>query len=521
LRKVRRGLFHSLLYITLIILIAGCSNSNSNTNEQQPEEENKEQGMAQKGGELVLGYVTDISNFDPIYGTKGYDHALLWPIYDTLVRFNPGLEPEPGLATNWEIPDDRTIILSLREGVKFHDGTEFDAEAVKFNLERANSEDSKVSDLKSIESIEVVDKHTVTLHLSKPDSSIILALSDRGGMMVSPAAIEKHGVYYSQNPAGAGPYKLYQHVPNGEIVYEAFESYWEEGKPYLDKMIVKIMPDENTRINALRAGEIDYAYDISPANIPTLESNSNIVIKEVTGVLPKQFFINTSMAPLDKKEVRLALLHGINREALLKSIGFGRGELAFQQFPRDYWAANKEMKIDYNPEKSIQLLKDAGIEKVKLKVVHSPEVFYQSLGEALKNQLQEIGIELELEAMESTATVTRYFSEKTVHAFLSNWSGRPDPHMTINSLYSSNSFYNPGGVSTQEIEDLIEKAAGTYDQSERGEIYAEINRIAILEEALEIPIMFNPRTSAMDKRVMGYEPNLMGKPMFSNIWIKK
>lgn len=190
-----------LILLTIMVIIAGCS-SESNSSDDRTKESNddstaevinSDDGTPKQGGEAVIAYYTDASSYDPILGGSGADHALLWPIYDTLISFNPELEPQPGLAESWDFPDDKTMVLHLREGVTFQDNTPFDAEAVKFNIERVNSEDSTVSDLKNVERVEVVDSLTVKLHLKQPDSSLLLALSDRGGMMVSPTAVKKYG----------------------------------------------------------------------------------------------------------------------------------------------------------------------------------------------------------------------------------------------------------------------------------------------------------------------------------------
>jgi peptide/nickel transport system substrate-binding protein len=522
MNKYKKHIFYFVLL--LLLVISGCSNTNT-TSDKPSDTTTKpastDDGEPKKGGEAVIAYEGDVSNYDPILGGPGTDHALLWPVYDTLVRFNNDLEPQPGLAKKWEIPDDKTIILYLQDGVKFHDGTSFDAEAVKFNLDRVKGEGSKVSDLRNVDSVEVIDPLTVKLHLTQPDASLILALSDRGGMMVSPTAIEKYGEDYSQHPTGAGPFKVVNRIPNGEVVLEAFEDYWETGKPYLDKLTIKIMTDENARINALKSGEVDFASNLKPVNVQVLEKDSNIVLKERTGESNVSFFVNNAMPPFDNKNVRLAIQYAINRDALAKSITFGRGEAAYQQFPKDYWAADKDLVIEYNPEKAKELLAESGLKNVSFKVVTAPTAYYTSTVQAVKAQLEEVGIEMVIEQMENTAAVTEYYTEKSAHAYMAAWSGRADPHMTLSALYAEGSFYNPGGGTTPEITKLFAEAAAIYDQEERGKRYAEINRIANVEEALEFPLFFTPIASAMNKQLKGYEHNFMGKPIFSTIWMEQ
>lgn len=510
-----------MMLLTVLLLI-GCSNKEDTTTESHSDNNDSaeiESGETPtKGGEAVFAYSSDVSNYDPIKGSSGADHSLLWPVYETLIKFTPELEPEPGLAESWEFIDDTTLELQLREGVTFHDGTPFNADAVKFNIERINSEESNVSDLHNIEKVEVVDEYTVKFILTQPDSSLILALSDRGGMMVSPTAVTEKGEDFSRNPIGSGPYKLVNHVLNGEIVLEAFEDYWQEGVPYLDRMTIKVMADENTRINALKSGEVDFAYNIKPGNTQNLESDPNIVLSSKTNVAFRILWLNSDKGDLDKKAVRQAINIGINREELINAINFGVGEPAHQPFPMEYWAADKDLNIEYNPEKAKDLLKEAGVESVTFDMNHYSNAYEQRLAEAIKSQLNEIGIEVELQAMELNAAVSNYFSEKEASTLLASWTGRPDPQMTINYLFSNESFYNVGSNSTDEIEDLIAEAAVTYDQKERAKLSSEISRKTVLEEAIMVPLFFEPQASALNKSLKGYESNMLGKPIFSTTW---
>ncbi|MEH7334412.1 ABC transporter substrate-binding protein [Neobacillus drentensis] len=519
--KINKVLF--VVLIATLLLVTGCSNNSSTAGKNTAGQtaENPKNSEPRKGGSLVVAYDSDVSNYDPILGNSGNDHPLLYPVYDTLVNYNANLEPQPGLAESWDTPDDKTIILHLRKGVNFHDGTPFNADAVKFNLERVRSKESKVSDLSNVESVEVVDPQTVKLHLKQPDSSIILALSDRSGMMVSPAAVQKFGADFSQNPVGTGPYKMVKWVRNGEIQFEANKDYWQKGLPYLDKITAKIMPDENTRLNALKSGQIQFYWNVSPDNSQVLKNDKNIVLDSKMKVAFYNIYLNTKMAPFDKKEVRQALQYAIDRDSLVKALTFGEGESANQTFPSDYWAASPEMKINYDPEKSKELLKQAGVENVKFDMFVPTAPFYQRLAEAIKGQVKEAGFTINLLPMELTKGVALYFNEKQLPANLTAWTGRPDPQQTISLFLGGKGFYNVGGETTAKKEELISKAAASYDQKERAKLYGEINEIAMAEEAMTIPIMFTPSIAAMSPKVKGFEGTLLGKPKFSYLWLEQ
>ncbi|MBR8646003.1 ABC transporter substrate-binding protein [[Brevibacterium] frigoritolerans] len=507
-----------LFSLSILLIIAGCS-QNDTASKKTASEGTQSNGEPKKGGDIVIGYDTDIGNYDPILGNSGNDHALLYPVYDTLVNYTSDLEPEPGLAESWETPDNKTIILHLREGVTFHDGTAFNAEAVKFNLERVNSEESNISDIANVEKVEVVDTYTVKLSLKQPDSSIILALSDRSGMMVSPTAVEKLGADFSQNPVGAGPFKFVKWIHNGEIKFEAYENYWQEGLPYLDSITAKIMPDENTRLNAFKSNQLDFYWNVSANNLQVLKKDKNITLDTNMRVYFHNIYLNTKMAPFDKKEVRQAFLHTIDREAIVKAIYLGNGEPAYQAFPKDYWAANPDMKIDYDPAKSKELLKSVGMDTVSFDMFVPTVPEYQRVGEAIRAQAKEGGFKINIQTMELTKGVTLYFNEKQIPANLTSWTGRPDPQQTVNLLLSGNGFYNAGGETSAEKEELISKAAASNDLKERADLYAKINEIAILDEAMTVPLVFTPVTAAMTQKVKGFEGTLLGKPRISYLWI--
>jgi len=312
---------------------------------------------------------------------------------------------------------------------------------------------------------------------------------------------------------------MVEHIPNGEIVYEPFGDYWGE-QPELTKLTVKVMTDDNARINALKSGEIDIGTRIPPGNVQALENDANFVIYDDTSLLFKNLYINSLMPPFNNKEFRLAVLHGINREELLAAVNFGKGEPAYQSFPNQYWASDQNMQIEYNPEKSKQLLKEAGLENSSFTILTPTNAYETRLAEAIKGQLQNIGITVELETMELNAAVTKFFADKSANAILTSWTGRPDPQMTINYLYTKGSFYHVG-ESTEEIMKLISTAGSTYDQNDRADLYKEINKKALLEEGLTVPLIYPPEITVMKKEIKGFEPNLLGKPIFSTIKVEK
>ncbi|MCA1026663.1 ABC transporter substrate-binding protein [Cytobacillus kochii] len=507
-----------LFIICLLLLVSSCS-----SNEKSDSLINQDADISSEpksGGTLNIAYDSDVSNYDPILGNSGNDHALLYPVYDTLVGYNANLEAVPSLAKKWEMPDDHTIILYLEENVTFHDGSEFNAEAVKYNLERVLSDESNISDLSNVKAVEVIDNFTVKLILSRPDSSIILALSDRSGMMVSPKALEKYGEDFSQNPVGTGPYKMKKWVRNGEIIFVKNQDYWQDSLPYLDEINIKIMPDENTRLNALKSNQVQFYWNVSSVNAQALKHDANLLLNSKMKIAFYNIYLNTKMAPFNKKEVRQALQVAINRESLVEALTFSEGEPAYQAFPSEYWASSEELKIPYDIEQSKELLRKVGLNEVSFNMFVPSTPVYQRIAEAIKGQVKQAGFNINIEPMELTKGVSLYFSEKQIESNLTSWTGRPDPLQTVDLLLSGDGYYNAGGETTEIREELITKAASAYNQEDRAALYKEINEVAIHDDAMTIPIMFVPSIGVMSPQVKGFEGTLLGKPKFSFLWLE-
>jgi ABC-type transport system substrate-binding protein len=475
------------------------------------------------GGTLRAALRAEVSTFDPHRGASGSDHMYLYPVFDTLVRFDEKLNPKPGLAESWETPDPKTLVLKLRRGVKFHDGTPFNAEAVRFNLARAQDKtiSSMSSELVSVQEVEVVNEYTVRLRLKAPDASLILAFTDRAGMMISPTAVQKLGDQFGRTPVGAGEYRMARWQPGSEVRLERFADYYEPGRPYLDAIVFKIIPDADTRVSALRSGQVDFIMEVPAQDFAGLKGERNLRALEGPTLAYWRVFLNTAKAPLEKKPVREAMNLALDRQTLLKTIIFGLGEVVASPFPAGYWANNPALKPwPYDPVRAKAKLAEAGLPNgFSMDMVLEPTPEHVRRAEAIQAQWGAVGIKVDLKPMELAKGVQSFFRGKEVAAANYRWTGRPDPDQSVRAMFHSTGFYNPGGLKVPRVEELMDQAKATYKLEERRRLYQQVSEV-VQQEAMDIGIYVASSLEAMSGTVQGYQQNFLGKPVFRGVWLQ-
>jgi ABC-type transport system substrate-binding protein len=474
------------------------------------------------GGELTVIAPTDASSLDPISGNSGNDHMLLYPLYDRLLNFEPAtLEARPGLATSWEQPDPQTLVLQLQEGVTFHDGTPFDAAAVTYNLERALALDTSTvrADLTMIESVEATGPLEVTIHMNRPDASLLLILADRPGMMVSPTAAEASGADYGRQPVGTGPFRLVEWLNGDRLVVEKNPDYWQDGKPYLDRITLRFINDQQTVVNALRTNEVDVAMKVAASEVETLDV-ADLTIEVHPSLGTTVCYFNFSRPPFDDARVRRAVSLAVDRETLNEVQAFGLAQPASSVFPPGYWAADPELAdgVPFDLEQARELMSEAGLaDGVSIRGLTYTGTAQTQLMEIMQAQLAEIGVDMSVESVDVGTATASFFEELSYDLYCAGWSGRPDPSQTTNSLFAPDAFYNAGKYESPGMAAALEEAGGAQDQEARAAAFSEVIRIS-QEEALLLPLLHSPDITAVFDDIEGFVPNLYGKVDVSFFW---
>jgi len=483
------------------------------------------QGAPRRGGVLKVAAPANPSSLDPATGGAGTDHVFLYTIFDTLIEWDyETLRAKPGLAESWSFSDPRTMVLTLRKGVVFHDGTPFDAAAVKFNLDRARTgQRSNIkADLATVDAVEVTGSHVVTLRLNQPDAALPLILSDRAGMMSSPKAVQALGNDHDRKPVGTGPWRLVNWADGEKVSVTRNDKYWKPGMPYLDGIELQIIIEVNTGLRSVVAGQNDYVYFLSPqqravVDRSKLQSNSGPTLYCI------QLYMNYGRAPLNDAKVRRAINHAIDREAFVKATMGGLAEVAWTQLPSAHWAYDKSLvnAWPHDIDAARKLLAEAGhkdgIDLTFLGYTDQRSVQRQ---EVFMEQLRKAGIRVKFNNGIIADMSARFFRQEG-DGLLSAWTGRPDPSLTFSLMYAKNAYFNAGKAEPSfELSAALLASRASTDQEVRKRELGRVMKI-ISDLSLVAPLCFQLELDAAARKVQGYKPNLLGKPKFENVWLSE
>ncbi len=488
-------------------------------------EEAMAQAAPKRGGTLRLSAQSNPSSLDPQTGNSGSDHVVLYPMFDTLVEWDyTTLQAKPGLAEKWVYSDPTTLVLTIRDGVTFHDGTKCDGEAVRYNLLRAKShERSNVkSDLATVEDI-AASGQTVTLKLKAPDSALPLILSDRAGMISSPKAMEEHGRDYDRRPVGTGAMRFVSWADNERVVMVRNERYWKPDRPLQDGIVYQIIPELPTGLRSVTAGQNDLVYYLVPQQKQLIERARNLISAVGPSLLCVQAYINYGRAPLDNVKARLALNYAVDREEFNKATHGGIAETTSLILPRSHWACATEYAghFTYDPDRARKLLAEAGHPNgLDILGIGYAEQLQVQQQEVLIEQMRKAGIRLRFERYTGPPTPAAFFAEKKGDILLAPWTGRPDPSLTYQLVFGAGSYFNAGrGEGAPGLTEALLASRASDDLATRQEAFRKLQKI-VSENALHLPLLFRPELTAYSQKVKGYKPNLLGKPKFENVWLE-
>jgi peptide/nickel transport system substrate-binding protein len=278
-----------------------------------------------KGGTLRVGFYIEAATMDPHFSGSKVDRQIYHNIYEPLLVLDTSLGIKPGLAESWQQPDSKTLVMKLRHGVKFHDGTDFNAEAAKFNFNRMKTEPKSVrkGEVASIESVDIVDPYTIKINLRRPDAALLATLTDRAGMMVSPKTAQERGpeLERSAKGAGTGPFEFVEWVKDDHLLIKRNDSYWnKQGGPYLDRVRYRPIPDDTVKLQSLQTGEIDVIDYVQTRDVAAVKADRNVVVVDVPSLADFAYQLNLTRPPFATKALRQAVAYSVDLEQIVKGV---------------------------------------------------------------------------------------------------------------------------------------------------------------------------------------------------------
>ncbi|MDV2582504.1 ABC transporter substrate-binding protein [Alkalibacillus haloalkaliphilus] len=538
------------MLIAFVMLLAACGDDGDDASEpdtgsddetsEEDEQDEDDGAEVETDGDDILVYARggDSESLDFASTTDGESSRVTKQIYESLLDFEEdSFEIKPGLAHDWDVSDDGlTYTFYLEEGVTFHDGTDFNAEAVKVNYERWSGADDTYSfeddgyaysmygtmfggfhgdDGHVISEVNVNGDYEVEFVLNEPLGFFLQNMAMSYFAITSPAALEEHGSEINENPVGTGPFKFVSWSRDDQIVLEAFEDYRVDGLPMLDGVIFEVIPDNSSRLIALNSGEIHIMDGLNPDDAAGIDSDEETILYTRAANNFGYLGFQTEKEPINDPLVRQAINHAIDREQIAEALYAGYAIPAVNPVPPGYLGFNDDLDVyEFDLDRSAELLEEAGyadgfeIDLWTMPVARPYMPDPETVSEIVQADLAQIGVTANI-VIEEWAPYLERTQQGDHELFMLGWSGtNGDPDYFLSSLLhgdnagaSNRSFYQ-----NDEVDELLDAAKMAVDQDERAELYKEAQAI-IYEDSPMIPLVHSEPVLASLSNVQNYVPH--------------
>ncbi|WP_018249078.1 ABC transporter substrate-binding protein [Orenia marismortui] len=543
---MKKSIIVFLLISLLAFLAIGCANTNEAKKEVVEKEAQKEVSEENKyGGTLIYGRGGDSVGLDPANVTDGESLKVTMQLFDTLVDYEEGsTKVIPSLAKSWEASEDGLVwTFHLEEGVKFHDGTDFNAEAVVFNFERWMNKNHPYHQGEFeywgymfggfpglLNKVEAVDEYTVKITLNKKSAPFISNLAMAPFAISSPTAVKKYGEDYFKHPVGTGAFKFKEWKRGDRIELVRNEEYW-KGKAYLEGIVFRSIPDNTARFMELQSGTIDMMDGVNPNSVPQVKSDNKLKLTLRPSMNVGYLAMNFDKKPFDNKLVRKAINHAINKEEIIQALYAGLAEPAKNPLPPSLWGYNEDVdKYEYNPEKAKELLAEAGYPdgfKTTLWAMPVPRPYMPQpklIAQAIQADLKKIGVQAEIKSYD-WGTYLDKVGNGEHDMCLMGWTGDngdPDNFLYV-LLDKDNAVKGSAGnyafYRSDELHDLLIKAQTTMNRAERTKLYKEAQEV-VHEDAPWVPMAHSTPPIALKNKIENYVPSPLGIEHLNGVWKK-
>lgn len=475
----RAKLATTLLAVVGTLVLTSCT-----TGGASPED-----STASGGGTFNIGIGNDLDTLDPAQQTTTTVQNVVDYGVETLIQLDKEGKVIPELAESWETSEDgMALVMTLREGVKFHDGTPFDAEAAKFNLDRLISGDVKVpigGAFGVIDNVEATDAATLTINLKYPDPNLLQNLGITTSGIISPDSATKEGNTPENivTPVGTGPYEFVEFKKGTKLTYQRYEDYWGE-KPYYSEVVFQIIPEANSREAGLRSGQLQMIMNPPVTDLEALENTPGLAVFNAPSDRSIFVAFNTQKAPFDNAKVRQAFNYAVNKEAIIESVLFGTANIMDSPLPSSLNGYCKVGEYPYDPEKAKQLLEEAGATDLSI-TFGAPTGRYlqdQQAAQAIATNLRDVGVTVQVSTMDWPSYSATFQDPKgPFDMHLLGWApGALDAPTQFQMFQEASA--PPNGLASSfytnpEVEKLLTAGARELDETKRNDAYCEAQKI--------------------------------------------
>ncbi len=494
----------------------GTSTDSGDSTTQKPSKD-------QRGGRLKAGWFTgSIDVLDPPYISVGQYFQVAANVFSGLVTLKKDLTIRGDLAKDWDVSNGgKKITFHLRKGVKFHNGTAFTADDVKYTINRTISEEapaaSKLASLKAVDDggVVVKDDHTVVLNFKEPMAPALVYLTrgpGRAATIVCKEAIEKMGAdQYKVTPVGTGPFKVTKHEIGSGVTLDAFEDYFENDSdgnalPYLDGIDIKPIPEPATLVNALRSGDIDFANLVPLQNVKKVESASSVTKLEAPGINWYGLAMNQRKKTFASTKARLGIAKSIDNQAFVNAAYFGNAlpdTGPINKATNWVWRDNKPTDQQYDPEKGKQLIKDAGIDGASFAILTTESSLRGA--KAMRQQLAKAGFDVSIDQVTSSTYWDRYEKGK-YDTTISGSVGDPDPDQSLWNFYrkpDDGGVWNWVDFKDDKAHDLLAEQRKALDRDKRKKLLQQLED-HLIKQAPHAYLMHQNDIAAKRSNVKGF-----------------
>lgn len=506
-------LLGKVLVLAATIVLVACSGGAPATPTQEPP----------LTATLTVGLSADAESMDPFYVNQAAGWSVVHAVFDHLIERDFDSKLVPGLAESWMVVDNQTLEFKLRHGVTFHNGEPFNAEAVKFSVERMlTTEDApNRSKFTSIDSVEVVDEYTVRFKLNRPDGTLFDSLTSRLAMLPPRYFAEVGAEGFARAPVGTGPFRFVEWVPDSHITLAANENYWEgsyKGKPQVAKVVFRPLPEIATRLAELQTGGIDLMQDLPADQIATAEAAGMVVLPAETFQLAYILTIaDDESLPTYDVRVRQALNYAVDVDSIVKNLLAGYGKRFASPIGPGYLGYNPEVQpYPYDPARAQELLAEAGYPEGFETVMDITTTDRSDTAEAVAGQLARIGVRVTIRTFELGQFNQNWIDRKQSPLWQVRWGNTPDPQ-SIGMFASCTGWISR--YCNKEVTALLDAAQSTMDQEERASLYRQASQL-LHDDPVGIYLWTSTQIYGLNPRVHGFRPSPLLAIIVSGVSIK-